>query len=159
MEFFETVEKRKSVRKYSDRPVEREILDKMAEAAASAPSSKNTKSSALMLVEDPDTLSALSEMRERGSSFLKGAKAAFIVMGDDSKTDLWETNAAITATYLLLAATAMDLGSCWIQVSGREGRHTPLAEDYVKEILGIREGLHVLCIVALGYPQEDQAQA
>lgn len=159
MEFFETVEKRKSVRKYSDRPVEREILDKMAEAAASAPSSKNTKSSALMLVEDPDTLSALSEMRERGSSFLKGAKAAFIVMGNDSKTDLWETNAAITATYLLLAATAMDLGSCWIQVSGREGRHTPLAEDYVKEILGIREGLHVLCIVALGYPQEDQAQA
>lgn len=157
MEFLEVIQKRHSVRKFTDQPVGREIIDTIIDIAQSAPSSKNTKSSAFMVIEDPDTLKALSEMRDRGSAFMAGAAAAIVVMGDASKTDLWVENASISATFIQLAATAMDLGSCWVHVNGRprskEDASLGTAEDYVKELLGIKDGYRVLCVVALGYEE------
>lgn len=157
MEFLEVIQKRHSVRKFTDQPVGREIVDTIIDIAQSAPSSKNTKSSAFMVIEDPDTLKALSEMRDRGSAFMAGAAAAIVVMGDASKTDLWVENASISATFIQLAATAMDLGSCWVHVNGRprskEDASLGNAEDYVKELLGIKDEYRVLCVVALGYEE------
>ena len=88
MDFLEVIEKRKSVRKYSERPVEKELLDAIVRVAQTAPSSRNSKSSAFMIVEDRDTLDALAQMRDYGSALISGAPAAIVVMGDDSKTDL-----------------------------------------------------------------------
>lgn len=157
MEFLEVIQKRHSVRKFTDQPVDREIIDTIIDIAQTAPSSKNTKSSAFMVIEDPDTLKALSEMRERGSAFMAGAQAAIVVMGDFSKADLWVENASISATFIQLAATALDLGSCWVHVNGRprskEDASLGTAEDYVKELLGIKDGYRVLCIIALGYEE------
>ena len=157
MEFLEVIQKRHSVRKFTDQPVDREIIDTIIDIAQTAPSSKNTKSSAFMVIEDPDTLKALSEMRERGSAFMAGAQAAIVVMGDSSKADLWVENASISATFIQLAATAMDLGSCWVHVNGRprskEDASLGNAEDYVKELLGIKDEYRVLCVVALGYEE------
>lgn len=157
MEFLEVIQKRHSVRKFTGQPVDREIIDTIIDIAQSAPSSKNTKSSAFMVIEDPDTLKALSEMRDRGSAFMAGAAAAIVVMGDSSKADLWVENASISATFIQLAATALDLGSCWVHVNGRprskEDASLGNAEDYVKELLGIKDGYRVLCVVALGYEE------
>lgn len=157
MEFLEVVQKRHSVRKFTDQPVDREIIDTIIEIAQTAPSSKNTRSSAFMVIEDPDTLKALSEMRDRGSAFMAGASAAIVVMGDTSKTDLWVENASISATFIQLAATALDLGSCWVHVNGRPrskgDASLGTAEDYVKDLLGIKDEYRVLCVVALGYEE------
>jgi nitroreductase len=159
MDFLEVVEKRKSVRRYSERPVEKEILDAIVKVAQTAPSSRNSKSSAFMIIEDRDTLDALSQMRDYGASPLKSAKAGIVVMGDTSKTDLWVDNCAISATFVQLAVTAMDLVSCWIHINGRpclkaepEGAQ---ASDYVSELLGIKDGLKPYCVVAIGYPEEE----
>jgi hypothetical protein len=53
----------------------------------------------------------------------------------------------------------MDLCSCWVHCNGRprlkdvpEGAK---AEDYVRELLGIKEGLRPYCVVAIGYPVEE----
>ena len=92
MDFLEVVEKRKSIRRYADRPVERELLDAIVRIAQTAPSSRNSKSSAFMILEDRDTLNALSQMRDYGASPLTRAQAAIVVMGDTSKTDLWADN-------------------------------------------------------------------
>lgn len=158
MDFLQVVEKRKSVRKYSDRPVEREILDAIVKVAQTAPSSRNSKSSAFMIIEDRDTLDALSQMRDYGASPLKSAQAAIVVMGDTAKTDLWVDNCAISATFIQLAVTAMDLVSCWIHINGRpmlkEEPQGAKAEDYVAELLGIKDGLKPYCVVAIGYPEE-----
>ena len=158
MDFLEVIEKRHSVRKYSDRPVEREVLEAIVKVAQTAPSSRNSKSSAFMIVEDRDTLNALSQMRDYGSGLLAGAPAAVVVLGDETKTDLWVDNCAISATFVQLAVTAMDLVSCWVHVNGRpclkdepDGRK---AGDYVSELLGIKEGLKPYCVVAIGYPVE-----
>lgn len=160
MDFLEVIEKRKSVRKYSDRPVEREILDAIVKVAQTAPSSRNSKSSAFMIVEDRDTLDALAQMRDYGSGLLAGAPAAIVVMGDDSKTDLWVDNCAISATFVQLAVTAMDLVSCWVHCNGRPRlKDVPegdKAEDYVRGLLGLKDGLRPYCVIAIGYPQEEE---
>ena len=158
MEFLDVIDKRHSVRKFADRPVEREILDALISVAQKAPSSRNCKSSAFMVVEDRDTLAAISEMRDSGSAFVKDAPAAIVVMGDETKTDLWVDNCAISATFLQLAAPAMDLCSCWVHVNGRPRSKSDAslgdAETYLRELLGIKDGMRVLCVVAVGYPEE-----
>ena len=160
MDFLEVIEKRHSVRKCADKPVEREILDAIVRVAETAPSSRNSKSSAFMIVEDRDTLDALSQMRDYGSALLSGAQAAVVVLGDETKTDLWVDNCAISATFIQLAVTAMDLVSCWIHINGRlclkdvpDGR---TSDDYVRELLGIKDELHPYCVVAIGYPEESE---
>ena len=159
MDFLEVIEKRKSVRRYADKPVEREILDAIVEVAQTAPSSRNCKSSAFMIIEDKDTLEALAQMRDYGASPLKSAQAGIVVMGDTSKTDLWVDNCAISTTFIQLAVTAMDLVSCWIHINGRpclkDEPDGATAEDYVTNLLGIKDGLRPYCVVAIGYPEQE----
>jgi nitroreductase len=110
-----------------------------------------------MIVEDRDTLDALSQMRDYGASPLKSAQAAILVMGDTTKTDLWVDNCAISATFIQLAVTAMDLVSCWIHINARpvlkDQPDGAKAEDYVRELLGIKENMHPYCLVAIGYDE------
>ena len=159
MDFLQVIEKRKTFRKYSDRQVEREILDTIISVAETAPSSRNSKSSAFMIIEDRDTLDALSQMRDYGASPLKNAQAAILVMGDTSKTDLWVDNCAISATFIQLAVTSMDLVSCWIHINGRlmfkDNPDGPHSDAYVTDLLGIKDGLRPYCVVAIGYPEEE----
>ena len=162
MDFLQVIEKRKTFRRYSDRPVEREILDAIVKVAQTAPSSRNSKSSAFMIIEDKDTLEALSQMRDYGASPLKSAQAGILVMGDPSKTDLWVDNCAISATFIQLGVTAMDLVSCWIHINERpvlkDEPDGAKSNDYVVNLLGIKDGLKPYCIVAIGYPEEEMPE-
>jgi len=165
MDYKDLIAARHSVRRFTDQEVPRELVDTIIEEAITAPSSKNSKSTEFMVVEDPDTILALSEMRESGSAFMKAAKAAIVVLGDTTKTDLWEVNCAISTTFLQLSAVEHGLGSCWVHVRGRvrskyaddpdpavsAGHPKGTAEEYVKDLLGIRPEYNVLCVVALGY--------
>ena len=112
-----------------------------------------------MIIEDKDTLEALSQMRDSGAGLLAGAQSAIVVMGDETKTDLWVDNCAISATFVQLAVTAMDLVSCWVHVNGRPRMKAEpegaTAEDYVTELLGIKDGLRPYCVIAIGYPVEE----
>ena len=155
MEYSEVLAARHSVRKFKDTPVEREILDALVQEALLAPSSKNSRSSGFMIVEDPDTLAAMSQMRDYGAKPLAEAAAAIIVLGDTSKTDLWVENCSISATYLLLSAVNRGLGGCWIHINGRprfkEDPSKGSAEGYLRELLGLKDNIRPLCAIALGY--------
>lgn len=159
MDFLEVIEKRRSIRKYADQPVGREILDAIVRIAQTAPSSRNSRSTSFMIVEDKDTLVALSQMRDYGSALISGAQAAIIVLGDTSKTDLWVDNCAISATFVQLAVTSADLASCWVHINGRPRLKAepdgPGAVEYVSELLGVKDGLVPYCAIAIGYPAEQ----
>lgn len=158
MDFSDIIEKRHSVRSFTPASVEREVLERIIAAADTAPSSKNCRSSAFLVIEDRDTLRAISEMRTAGSAFVKDAPAAIVVLGDSSDTDMWVENSSISATFIQLAATDCGLGSCWVQVRGRlrdkSDAAKGTAEDYLRNLLGIKERFSVLCVVALGYEAE-----
>ena len=158
MEFKELIAARHSVRKFTDKVVDRALLDEIIEDAMTAPSSKNSRSTGYMVIDDKSTLEAISEMRSSGSAFVAGAPAAIVVLGDADKTDLWVDNASISTTYLMLAAVDRGLGSCWVHVNGRPRSKTDAsmgtAEDYLRELLGIKDNMRVLCVLALGYEAE-----
>jgi len=155
MEFRQLLLARHSVRKFQDKPVDRSVIDAIIDDAGLAPSSRNSKSSGFMIIEDKSLLEALSEARSSGASFLKEAAAAIVVLGDTTKTDLWVDNAAISTTYILLSAVDKGLGACWVHINGRLRDKTDpskgKADDYVRDLLGIKEEMNPLCIVALGY--------
>jgi nitroreductase len=145
------------VRRFDGRAVPRESIEGILKLALTAPSSKNTRSTRFMVVDDPETLRRISGMRDFGSAFLAEAPCGILVMGDTA-TDLWVDNASISATILQLAAEEAGLGSCWVHVNGRpQKREEPdgaTAEDYLREFLSIPAEWKPLCIVALGYPAE-----
>lgn len=154
MEFKEILAKRRSVRKFTDRAVPRETADRLLRETLTAPSARNTRSTRLLVVDDPTLLARMAGMRDYGSAFLKGAPMAIVVLGDTS-TDLWRENAAISATILQLACVDEGLASCWVHIDGRPCRREapdgPAAADYLREFLPIPACCHPLCAVAVGY--------
>lgn len=157
MEFAKVIASRHSVRTFKDEAVDRDIIEAIIGMAQTAPSSKNSKSSAFMVIEDKDTLLAMSEMRSSGSALIKGAACAIVVLGDTTKTDLWIENASISATIIQLAATNYGLGSCWVHVNGRprdkKDESKGSAEAYIRELLAIKDEFKPLCVIALGYEE------
>ena len=155
MELKQILNSRRSVRKFLAGKVEKEKLQRIVDMALQAPSSRNSRSTRLVVVEDSALLEKMSQMRDYGSAFMKDAQAAIVVMGDKNATDLWLDNCAITATILQLAVVDEGLASCWVHVNDRpclkdvpEGAK---ADDYLRELLGISDNYGILCAVALGY--------
>ena len=110
MEFKELIAKRRSVRKFTDREVPREVVDRILAEALSAPSARNTRTTRFLVVDDPVLVARMAEMRDYGSAFLKGAPLAVLVLGDTSASDLWRENAAISSTkgWLRAGCTSTD---------------------------------------------------
>ncbi len=155
MELKEILSKRRSVRKYSDRKVEKEVVEQLLEATFKAPSSRNSRSTHLVVVQDPEKIARLADMRDYGSAFIKDAPLFILVAGDQSATDLWEVNCSISATLLQLAAVDLGLASCWVHVDGRAHRKAEpngtTADQVVRTIVDIPENYGILCGIAIGY--------
>ena len=171
MEFKDLLAGRRSVRKYSERDVPREVVERLLRETLTAPSSRNSRSTRLLVVEDPATVARMAAMRDYGSGFLTGAPRAIVVLGDTAASDLWKVNAAISATVLQLACVDEGLASCWVHVEGRPRRkEDPAGEqaaDYLRSFLPIPEGCEPLCVIAFGYsdfrpaplpPADDEAR-
>ncbi|MEJ2038076.1 MAG: nitroreductase family protein, partial [Desulfosarcinaceae bacterium] len=58
--------------------------------------------------------------------------------------------------FLQLAATDLGLGSCWVQIRLRNHDENQSASARVSEILGLKPGLEVAVIMAIGYPGEEK---
>ena len=161
MEFKEILRRRRSVRKYLSRPVEREVLDTVLREALAAPSSRNSHSTHLRVVTDPETIARIARMRDYGSAFLEHAPASYWSRAIVRRPTFWRENAAITATALLFAATDAGLASCWVHVNGRpclkDRPDGAQAEDYLREFLPVPAEHGILCAVALGYSDFEPA--
>jgi nitroreductase len=156
MEFFDVVHKRRSIRKFSSQPVEKDKLDQILEAAMRAPSAKSGRPWQFVVVDQPQLLTQLSAARPAGSAFIKGAATAVVVCADPKKSGPWIEDAAIAAVFMQLSAEALGMASCWSQMRTREHDDQTTAGAYVAGLLGLPEGLEVQCIVALGYPAESK---
>lgn len=155
--FDSLTETRRSIRKFLKRPVEAEIIEKIARVTLRAPSSRGLSPWELVVLTDPVLLEKLSVAKEHGASFLKDAPLGIVVVADPTKCDVWIEDASIAATFLLLAAHDMGLGACWIQIRERRHSESMTAEAYVRRALGIPDHLRVEAIVAIGYPGEKKS--
>lgn len=155
MDFFKLIGKRRSIREYLPQLVEAEKVAQIVEAALRVPSSRGLNPWEFIVVDDPDLITGLAKAKQHGSSFLKGAPLAVVVCADPQKCDVWIEDASIAAIYISLAAEALGLGSCWIQIRERMQTETKTAEEFVREVLMIPQNIKVESIIAIGYPDRQ----
>lgn len=155
--FLPLIQNRRSIRKYQDKAVEAETIDLLVEAFLRAPTSMGKNSWEFVVVTEKELLEKLSRAKPHGAGFLKNAPLGVVVCGDPGISDVWIENSSIASIYIHLAATSLDLGSCWIQIRERQHDTSGSAENYIKNVLGLPAHLRVLSIIAIGYADESKA--
>lgn len=155
--FIDLLQKRRSIRKYLDRQVDSETIDRLVEAALRAPTSMGKNSWEFVVVTAPDLLQKLSSAKPHGATFLKNAAVGIVVCGDPQITDVWIEDASIASAFIHLAATSFKLGSCWIQIRERQHDDRQTAEAYIAGILNLPAHMRVESIIAIGYPAETKS--
>jgi nitroreductase len=155
--FASLIEKRRSIRKFAGRKVESEKIDILIEAALRSPSSRGFNPWHFVVVTNESLLEKLSKAKQHGSSFLNNAPLGIIICGDPDKSDVWVEDCSIASIFIHLAASSLELGSCWIQIRERMYDSAKTSDAYVKDILDIPDNLKVESIVAIGYPDEEKS--
>lgn len=152
--FLSLAQSRRSIRKYQNKPVESEKIDRLVEAVLRAPTSMGKNSWEFVIVTDRGLLKKLSEAKPHGAAFLKNAALGIVVCGNPQITDVWIEDASIASIFIHLAAASLELGSCWIQIRERKHDDTQTAGAYITRVLGLPDHIRVETIIAIGYPAE-----
>jgi nitroreductase len=152
----ELLMRRRSIRKYAEKPVEQDHIVKLTYAALSAPSGKNLKPWEFIVVTEQETIKKLSNAKETGAAFVKDAPLVIVILADPAKSDIWIEDASVAAILIQLQAEALGLGSCWVQVRNRVCDSVRSSEEYIRELLGIPAELHVASMISIGYPAESK---
>jgi len=158
MTLSEVVLKRRSVRKFIDRPVEREKIEACLEAARLAPSADNVQPWRFIVVDDPDVRQRLAEAAFSGiykiCRFAAAAPVLIVILARPDivtnrlgnalqRTRFYLIDIGIAGEHLVLAATEKGLGTCWIGWFNK-GR--------VRKFFSIPRKLDIVAMIALGYP-------
>lgn len=144
MDVFEVIQKRKSHKSYDSKPVTKEALKKLLEAARYSPSAKNIQPWHFVVVTDPKKREALS--KGEFSKVLKETPAVMVLCGDQKASPEWYmVDVALAGENMVLAATEEGLDTCWV---------SSFIENEVKILLGIPENLRVVALLAVGYAKE-----
>jgi len=157
MTFEELIHNRRSIRRYRDRPVEPEKIERLIEAALRAPSSRSLYPWEFVVVDDASILRSLASCKPHGAGFLAEAPLGIVVCGDPTRCDVWVEDCSIAVTFIQLMAVSLGLGSCWIQVRKRAHADGGPARDVIARHLELPDRLDVEAIVAIGYPAQPKA--
>ena len=150
MDCMDVVALRKSVRGYADKPVEEEKLSKVLEAARLAPSWANKQCCRYVVVKDK---AKIQELAGGFNGWLKQAPVIIVACADpkDSGThdsmNYYLVDVGISMQQLILAATNLELGTCWIGA---------FDEAKVKKVLQVPENIKVVAMTPLGYPADKE---
>lgn len=148
MDVMDAILKRRSIRDFEDKPIEKEKLERVLEAGRQAPSAGNAQPWKIVVVTDAKTRKKLVQAAN-GQAFVGEAPA--VLVGCAAKTDkvmscgqrAYPIDVAICMTTMSLAAMGEGLGTCWIGA---------FKEDAVKELLGIPDDVRVVELMPIGYP-------
>jgi nitroreductase len=148
------IQKRRSMRKFLDKPVEGEKIDMLIEAALRSPSSRGLNPWEFIVVTEKGLLEKLSKAKPNGSEFLQNTPLGIVVCGNSEESDTWIEDTSIASMSFLLAAESIGLGGCWIQIRDRMHDYVITSEAYIREIIHIPEKIRIESIIALGYAVE-----
>ena len=121
------IEKRFSVRKFLDKPVEQEKIDILIEAARLAPSASNKQTWHFVVIRD-------KEKRKQLTDICRGQKAPVI-------------DGAIAAEHIVLQAVELGLGSCWIGA---------FYHDKMAELINLPQDYEIIGLLPVGYPAVEK---
>lgn len=150
MNFSELAKERYSVRKFSDKNVEKEKLDLILEAGRIAPTAVNYQPQRILVIENEDSLTKLKSC----TPYSFNAPLALLVCYDSTVSwkrshdneDMGPIDASIVATHMMLQAQELGLGTTWV------GHFIP---DIMKETFELPAYLVPVVLLPLGYPSTD----
>lgn len=146
MEFDKVLKKRRSVRKYKDDPVPREAVLKVLEAARIAPSAAHRQPWHFIVVEDAEVRGKLAGSQ----AWAAEAPVTVVAFADEEASPSWCNNdVGIAFEHLVLAATDLGLGTCWMGLTRRD--------EEIRELLCTPESLKVVAMTPLGVPDVEPA--
>ena len=148
MNVSEAIAKRRSVRSYKNLPVESEKVAQILEAARLSPSARNQQIWRFIVVRHKETLKLLGYacddqlfVAEADTVICSCATKSDVLMPNGEATHTMDVSVAIS--YMMLQATELGLGSCWI---------ANFNEEKVKKLLRIPEDVKVISLLTIGYP-------
>jgi nitroreductase len=149
MDFYETINLRRSIRAYKKDPVEDDKLGRVLNAARLAPTAANRQPFTLIVVKDEQVKYKLKDAYSQKWFFTAPVIICACALPDaawkrnDGKAYV-DVDVAIAMDHLILAATAEGLGTCWIAA---------FKPEVVKDVLNIPDNLEPLILTPLGYPE------
>jgi len=162
MKFLDLAKARQSVRKYLDKPVEREKIERCLEAARLAPSANNSQPWSFIVVDDPKLKETVAgKTFDKLISFNRFSLQAPVLIlllserprfisriGSAIKDKQFSLiDIGITAEHLCLQAIEEGLGTCMLGWFNEKG---------VKKLLNIPPSKRVELIITIGYPESNQ---
>lgn len=151
MDFFDVIENRYSVRAYLPDPVEDEMLNRVLEAGRLAPTAHNNQPFKIIVIHTKGREEELLRIYRKDwftqpplALCVCGIAREAWVRGYDQRSYL-DVDAAIVMDHMILAATALGLGTCWI---------ASFDANAAVELLGLPEHVAPLLLTPLGYPAD-----
>lgn len=145
--------KRRSIRKYTSKPVSDVHIEKILRAGMAAPSAGNQQPWHFIVIDDKKILNEIPKFHPY-SNMLKEASCAIVVCGDVTLQRFegyWVQDCSAATQNMLLMATELGLGSVWLGVYPRKER-----VEALKDLLKIPENVIPLCIISIGFPAEEK---
>ena len=155
-DFKELVQVRRSHRTFTEEEIKAEDVQLLLRAALMSPTSKGQRSWQFVVVDDKTDLEKLSDAKDLGGQFIKGASMAIVVLGDPLLNDCWIEDASIAAISMQYQAEDLGLGSCWVQMRGRGLSDGTSSDTVIRGILAIPDNYSCLCIVAFGHKADER---
>jgi len=145
-EVIKLLKERRSIRKYQEKEVPEDIIKGIIDCARFAPTAINIQPWEFIVITDREMRKKIADITDYGK-FIAEAPVCVVVFCKDTKYYLEDGSAA--TTYILLAAKAYGLGSCWVA-----GDKKYYAED-IRKLLGVPEGYKLVSLISIGYPAEN----
>jgi nitroreductase len=142
---------RRSIRRYTEQPVDDALVERLLRAAMAAPSAGNQQPWRFVVIRDRAMLQAIADMHPYGK-MLPGAPVAILVCGDpgDAKwAVLWDQDCSACTENLLIEAELLGLGAVWLGI-----HPLPEREAALRELLAIPEEVVPFAIVPFGWPAQ-----
>ena len=152
METRQAIMERRSIRKFSDKPVQDEQIKLLLEAAMNAPSAGDGRPWHFVVIRDRDKLFALADQIDDGNEMFKQARAAILIVADPSKEGFpgfYPQDCSCAAQNIYLAAHDLGLGTVWIALW-----EVPPRIQGIRNVIDVPEALMPFAIFPLGYPGE-----
>ncbi|MCB2290155.1 nitroreductase family protein [Clostridium sp. CS001] len=140
---------RRSIRKYEDKPVEKEKIDKLLRAAMQAPSAGNQQPWEFMVVQDKETLKKLSKASPY-SSMVASSAVTFVLLARKEGLTFLEClpqDMAAAAENLLLETVELGLGGVWLGISPVQERI-----KYISDMFNLPENIEPFALIPVAYP-------
>jgi len=151
MEVFDAIITRRSIRKYRDKAVSPEFIEKLLRAAMYAPSANNYQPWQFIVINERSILNEIPNVQPY-SKMLYTAPLGILICGDEKFEKLPGYNAvncSAATQNLLLAAHDCGLGTCWIGIYPREERISG-----IRQLLKLPDNIIPISLISVGYPAE-----